>query len=676
MSTDEIESIRQDLEAAEGELGTLLGVLDRLIALRRIGNIALELERSLGQKLLGVGEPLLAYDALTGALRALGQKPRDPRLRQLRGLALARMGETRRACRELRTLVAEPQSAPSLKEETLGILARTYKDLGFQQRDRRPDPARRYWERSRRIYHRAYKDTGSYWTGINAATLSLLLEQPDEARSLASAIFTDCLARWDRSKPTPPPEPQEDRYWLSATLGEAALILGRIEDTVRWYGEANSIGRQHRRFGDMGSTRAQLRAILLPALKLSPSLLDDLFPIPGLALFTGHMIDRPGRLRPRFPALPTLEREVKAAIGSWLAEQDVLVGYASAACGSDILFLEAVHERNGETRVVLPYHRDLFREDSVDIIPGANWAERFERVLSYSKAQTLSGHRLELGGISYEYANRFLHGLAIIQAAQLGAPSKHLAVWDMRPGDGPGGAADTVNRWGSQGYGVSIIDIEQILARHRPAPVSAGPSLPEVVLPRPGVLRGSHLVALFFADVKGFSKLAEPDLPRFVEAFLGLVAREIDSLPQSDQPLKRNTWGDAIYLVLPDVAVAGRLALAINESVCRTSWTSLGFPTDLKLRTGLHAAPTYRCTDPITKRDRFLGTHISMAARIEPIVKPGRVYASQAFACLAAESRVDDFACRYVGLMALPKKWGTIPIYRVERRSVSQAEES
>jgi class 3 adenylate cyclase len=326
--------------------------------------------------------------------------------------------------------------------------------------------------------------------------------------------------------------------------------------------------------------------------------------------------------------------------------------------------------------VVLPYNRDLYRQDSVDIIPGSNWGERFERVLLNSKTPTVSGHRLELGGISYEYANRFLHGLAIIQADQVGAPLKHVAVWDMRPGDGPGGAADTVNRWRSQGYDVSIIDIEHILAHHRRAPVSAGTSLREVVVPRPGVLRGSHLVALFFADVKGFSNLAEPDLPGFVESFLGLVAKEIDSLPQSDQPLKRNTWGDAIYLVLPSVAVAGRLALAINDRVCRTSWTSLGFPTDLKLRTGLHAAPTYRCTDPITKRDRFLGTHISIAARIEPIVKPGRVYASQAFACLAAEARVEDFACRYVGLMALPKPAGTIPIYRVERRDVSHAEGS
>ena len=68
------------------------------------------------------------------------------------------------------------------------------------------------------------------------------------------------------------------------------------------------------------------------------------------------------------------------------------------------------------------------------------------------------------------------------------------------------------------------------------------------------------------------------------------------------------------------------------------------------MRIGLHAGPTYRCLDPVTKRDRFLGSHISLAARIEPIVSPGRVYTSQAFAVLAAESGVPDFTCRYLGL--------------------------
>ena len=130
--------------------------------------------------------------------------------------------------------------------------------------------------------------------------------------------------------------------------------------------------------------------------------------------------------------------------------------------------------------------------------------------------------------------------------------------------------------------------------------------------------------------------------------------------------LKRNTWGDAVYLVLPDVRAAGRLALDIRDRLRETRWAEYDLPPELTMRIGLHAGPTYRCLDPVTKRDRFLGSHISLAARIEPIVRPGRVYTSQAFAVLAAESGVTEFTCRYLGLKALPKHAGTVPVYALE----------
>jgi class 3 adenylate cyclase len=417
----------------------------------------------------------------------------------------------------------------------------------------------------------------------------------------------------------------------------------------------------------MGSTRRQLAAILIPQLGLDLSGLHDLFPMPNVAVFTGHMMDRPDRIRPRFPPLPTFEGQVKAAIRALLDEQDVLIGYASAACGSDILFLEAVQERGGETVVVLPYDKDLFCHDSVAIVSGSNWSERFDKILASSRVHTVSAHRLALQGVYYEYANRVLHGLALTQAEQLGSSVVHLSVWDQRPGDGPGGTADTILRWRAQGHQVTVIDPEELLLPHQPLTANRNPVTRENPIPTKGIIRGSDLVAIFFADAKGFSRLAEPDLPKFVEHFLGLIARQIDALPQSEQPLKRNTWGDAVYLVLPDVSAAGRLALDIRDRLRETRWNEYELPAELAMRIGLHAGPTVRCLDPVTKRDCFLGSHISLAARIEPIVSPGRVYTSQAFAVLAAESGVTDFTCRYLGLKALPKQAGTIPVYVLER---------
>ena len=175
-------------------------------------------------------------------------------------------------------------------------------------------------------------------------------------------------------------------------------------------------------------------------------------------------------------------------------------------------------------------------------------------------------------------------------------------------------------------------------------------------------------MVFFFGDVVGFSNLEEPQLPPFEAHFLGLIARLIDELPSRDQPLHRNTWGDAAYLVFPDVRAAGRFALDLRDRIARTDWTEMALPHDLSMRIGLHAGPAYRCTDPITRESRFLGSHISHAARIEPIAPPGQVYASQAFAALAAASRVPDFECRYIGQTPLHKGYGIYPMYHVRRR--------
>jgi class 3 adenylate cyclase len=67
---------------------------------------------------------------------------------------------------------------------------------------------------------------------------------------------------------------------------------------------------------------------------------------------------------------------------------------------------------------------------------------------------------------------------------------------------------------------------------------------------------------------------------------------------------------------------------------------------------------------------------VSRAARIEPITPPGQVYASEAFAALAAAESVKSFACDYVGQQALAKSHGTLPTYHVRRRTQDLAASS
>ena len=127
------------------------------------------------------------------------------------------------------------------------------------------------------------------------------------------------------------------------------------------------------------------------------------------------MIDRPDRPSRRFPA------ELEAAVGKEIRNKIERLkpgfGLASAACGSDILFLEAMLDRGVEVTVALPYETGQFIHDSVDFVPNSNWRARFERVLERAaRVIMVSTQKLEIGGVSYEFCNQMLLGLAAIRA--------------------------------------------------------------------------------------------------------------------------------------------------------------------------------------------------------------------------------------------------------------------
>ena len=61
---------------------------------------------------------------------------------------------------------------------------------------------------------------------------------------------------------------------------------------------------------------------------------------------------------------------------------------------------------------------------------------------------------------------------------------------------------------------------------------------------------------------------------------------------------------------------------------------------------------------------------MNYAARIEPVTPGNQVYASEAFAALAASwpEPCDEFVCEYVGQTSLAKKFGEYPLYHLRRR--------
>ncbi|NJN01794.1 MAG: adenylate/guanylate cyclase domain-containing protein [Leptolyngbyaceae cyanobacterium SL_1_1] len=607
-----------------------------------------EVYQTLGDVFLLAGEPLIGYDVL-----AEGRKywPQNLRIRQLLALALARSGATISANLLLQELVKEQPR----NEETLGLLARTHKDLWIQATATASQ--RLHLRLAAQYYQQAYQINQSIWTGINAATMALLQGKTEYAQAFAQQVRGQCLVQLETIEPT------ADHYWLLATLGEAALILQHESEAADYYGQAVEVG--HKQFGNLSSSRRNA-LLIAQCLKIDSSLVNGWFQLPRVVVFCGHMIDQPGRAVPRFP--PSLEPRVYEAICDRLLQLNACLGYASAACGSDILFLEALLALKGELHIVLPFQREQFIQDSIEIVADGSWRDRFERVIAKAAEVIVAPHRKTLAAeVSYEYSHRLLHGLAKIRARQLGTDLLTLTVWNGQLGDNRGGTASAVSYWRQWSEEVDVIDLAALLKQSYPTLAlrsEAEASVPKtIVAPTESISRDRQIRALLFADVVDFAKLAEEQFIPFVDCFLSEVA-ELSNRP-AYRPLLRNTWGDALYFVFARVQQAGSFALALCSLIQRIDWAAKGLPPDLNLRIALHAGPVHRSLDPISGQENYMGTHVNYAARIEPITPPGKVYASQAFAAIAASEGIQDFSCEYVGQTPYAKQYGTFPTYHV-----------
>ena len=612
--------------------------------------------RLLGEGFLKIGEPLLAYDV---ANQGIEYFPSSVRLRQLLGLALARSG----AGDEARAVLTQLYTEGNEDEETLGLLARSYKDMAEAAVG---SEKKLYLQRAKDFYAKAYEETNGYWSGVNAATLAVLLGEQQYAWKLAREVRMLCNAELKRLKKT-----NGDSYWVLATLGEAALILEEWAEAEEWYSQATEVARK--RYGDLHTSRRNAR-LLMAYLNAHSERIEACFHLPAVVVFAGQMVDEPERGVPRFQ--PDIEPKIYAAIQERLHKLDAGFGYSAAACGLDILFCEAILERDGEVHIVLPYEKSQFIEASVDREP--SWRTRFERVLERAADVVVaSGHRIESDGILYEYANRILYGLARGRAEQLETRLATLAVWDGETDARPGETASAIELWRAAGAEIEIIDLPAIPRISLPDAAAHAQPVEQIEI-ESGHARANRdfapeIRALLFADSVGFGKLSETEVSLFVRHFLGLVGNLLHGF--SPPPLMKNTWGDGLYFVFPDVRSAGRFALELRDHVKATHWVEQGL-SNLELRIALHAGPVYGCIDPVTERRNYIGAHVSRAARIEPITPPGNVYASQSFAALAAAEKSLEFKCDYVGQTSLAKEYGNFPTYVVQRRSTASSEGS
>ncbi len=582
------------------------------------------------------GEPLVAYDVIAEGLRHF---PASLRLRQLRGFTLAQSGDSERAIAAMEALAREPGQSPAQLEETLAGLARAYKEQALR---RSGDDATRFAIQARDTYLRAHQVSGGYYSGINAATLALRMGDATAARTLARAVAPLAEAASAAGSP-------DDRYWASATVAEAALILDDVERALAWYVRALKWGDEP---GEVASTRRNAR-LIADSLGIRRAIVDDVLRVPRVASIAGSV-----SLSTDGPFSAALEDDVSALIRRHVDDADVRFGYSSGSAGADIVLLESVARRGGRTRIVLPYGPDEFIPDRVARDGGGPWRERYDRVVANADELVIATDRRFTAGTALpDYAERLLLGLARVQALALDTDLVPFVVVDE--GANAREVDDRLSVLRAHGDVPVVVDI----ASMRGVRVTAQPTTAPAETTADWAA-DTRILGILFADVEHSSQLTDDQQPLLVKHFLGRIGRLARESP--NRPAWKNTWGDGLYMVFDDVGRAGRFSLELRDAITGTAWNEYGLPPHLTMRIGLHAGPIFSYEDPITGYQNFTGRHTIRGARIEPVTLPGQVYASREFTALAAAAFADDFTCTPVGRVTLAKNAATTSLFVVE----------
>lgn len=156
-------------------------------------------------------------------------------------------------------------------------------------------------------------------------------------------------------------------------------------------------------------------------------------------LFSGHMVDAAARSEPRFPQDKT--PLAAAAIGALLDQlgagaEDVAI--SSAACGGDLLFVEACLQRGLRVEIYLPFGEEEFLQKSVNFA-GEHWRQMFYSI----KERVRDWHIMPLelaptpeGEDPFARVNLWMLNHAVVYGSQ---NIRFICLWDGKTGDGPGG---------------------------------------------------------------------------------------------------------------------------------------------------------------------------------------------------------------------------------------------
>lgn len=296
------------------------------------------------------------------------------------------------------------------------------------------------------------RDPGNAYPAINAYTLARIRHDLEGDRNDDSVSVSDLesAVRWTLLTARLKLEPHEKNYWIEASAAELTVCTGTPEQARRAWKTACTAARANRFALDSSRQQMALLAQLgvcaenaSAAMAVIDAELDRCDP-PSDApakvfLFSGHMIDQPGRPA-RFPAEKT--PLAASAIAQRLEQLGAGPGdlaLCGGACGGDLLFAEAAMARGVRVEMHLPKPEPVFIKESV-LFAGDEWRDRYLRIRdSAGTAVRIAPEALgdvPAGMNAHERNNRWLLSTALCWG---NAKLRFICLWNGETGHGDGG---------------------------------------------------------------------------------------------------------------------------------------------------------------------------------------------------------------------------------------------
>ncbi len=463
-------------------------------------------------------------------------------------------------------------------------------------------------------YAAAHTRFGGTFSGINTAALYLVGSQPDKAQAAARGV--------QKSLKSKSPKPGADAYYHMATAAEAAFILDDRAQANTMLADALPLDPHNHEAH--ASTLKQLEMLS----ETTGAPIDWLTPFrpPKSLHFAGHLFALgDSDLALEGASVYGLEK----AIDDELKAGGYGAAYGALAAGSDILIAERLLAHGIDLHVVQPCPDQLFEDISIKPF-GDEWQARFEACLaSAASVRTISRDTSVCDDLTTAFASETAMGLAVLRSENLATTAEQLLIWDGTEGRGVSGTARDAVLWRASGRYQRTIPYAFKRNITRTDRNSHNPS--------------RSLKAMLFADVKGFGKLNEKQVPIFVEKVLTPLASHFGG--PTEKPAHMNTWGDGLFLVFDTVTDAANAAVKLQATFQEIVPAAIGLPEGLALRVGGHYGPVHSLTDPFMNRNGVFGREVTTAARIEPVTAPGSIFVSEPFACALALTNPEGLHC-------------------------------